>query len=98
MTFVRVATYPLRPGTTEEIVRRANETLVPLYRQQGGFEALSIIDAGDYLISISHWNSDVQARAGAEAAIAWVKQQTDLLTGPPTTSHFGTEVISVEAP
>ena len=45
MTFVRVATYPLRPGTTDEIVRRANEKLVPLYRQQAGFESLSIVDA-----------------------------------------------------
>ena len=32
MTFVRVATYPLRPGSTAEVVRRAKETLVPLYR------------------------------------------------------------------
>ena len=97
MTLVRVATYRLLPGSTDEVVRRANETLVPLHREQAGFESLSTIDAGHYVIPISHWNSDVRARADAEAAIAWVKQQTDLLTGPPTASHFGTEVISVEA-
>ena len=97
MPFVRVATCPVEPGSIDEVVRRANETRVPLYREQSGFEALSIVDAGDYLISISHWHSDLQARAGAEAVIAWVKGQGDLLTGPPTISHFGTEVISVEA-
>jgi len=74
-----------------------NETLVPLYRAQPGFESLSIVDAGDYVISISRWDSDRHAREAAENVIAWVKQQPDLVAGQPSTSHFGTEIVSVEA-
>ncbi len=95
VSFVRVATYAVQSGNTAELVRRVNETLVPLYREQRGFESLSIVDAGDYIVSISRWDSDQHAREGAEIAIAWAKQQTDLIAGPPSTSHFGTEVVSV---
>jgi heme-degrading monooxygenase HmoA len=97
MAYVRVATYSVRPGTSEEVTRRVNETLVPLYREQPGFESLSVVDAGDYVISISRWDCDQRAREGAEMAIAWVKQQSDLLTGPPLTSHFGTEIVAFRA-
>lgn len=96
MTFVRVATYVVRPGERVEVARRVTETLVPLYQAQAGFVSLSIVDAGDYVISISRWDTDQHAREGAEMAIAWVKQQTDLLTGPPTTSHFGSKIVAVE--
>ena len=97
MTFVRVATYSVQPGASAEITRRVNDTLAPLYREQAGFESLSIVDAGDYVVSISCWDSDEHAREGAEMAIAWVKQQADLLAGPPSTSHFGTEIVSIRS-
>jgi len=97
MTFVRVATYAVQPGNSDELTRRVNETLVPLYREQLGFVSLSIVDAGDYVVSISRWDSDEYAREGAEVAIGWVRQQTDLVAGPPSTSHFGTEIVAVEA-
>jgi hypothetical protein len=74
-----------------------DDTLVPLYRTQPGFISLSIVDAGDYVISISRWDTDQHAREGAETAIAWVKQQTDLLIGLPTSSHFGSEIAFAEA-
>ena len=96
MSFVRVATYPVQPGNTAELARRVKQTLVPMYREQPGFESLSIVDAGDYVVSISHWDSDQHAREGAELAIAWAKQQADLVAGPPSTSHFGTEIVSIE--
>lgn len=96
MTFVRVATYPVQPGQSDELTRRVNATLVPLYRRQPGFESLSIVDAGDYVVSISRWDSDHHARAGAEAAITWVREQADLVSGPPSTSHFGTEIVTVQ--
>ena len=81
MTFVRVATYSVPPGNTDELTQRVNETLVPLYRGQPGFESLSIVDAGDYVVSISHWDSDEHAREGAEVAITWVKSHVDQGSG-----------------
>jgi len=96
VTFVRVATYAVQPGQSDELTRRVNATLVPLYREQAGFESLSIVDAGDYVVSISRWDSDNHAREGAEVAIAWVKEQADLVSGPPSTSHFGTEIVAAE--
>ena len=96
MTFVRVATYSVQPGNSDEITQRVTETLVPLYRDQPGFESLSIVDAGDYFVSISRWDSDEHAREGAEVAITWVKAHDDLVAGPPSTSHFGTEIVSAQ--
>jgi hypothetical protein len=74
LSVVRVATYSVQPGSTAELVRRVNETLVPLYRGQSGFESLSIVDAGDYIVSITGLHSDQHAREGAEMAIARSRQ------------------------
>jgi heme-degrading monooxygenase HmoA len=96
LAFVRVATYAVRPSETDEIRRRIEKTLVPLYQAQPGFLSLSIVDAGDYIVSISNWDTGEHAREGAEVAIGWVKRQADLVTGPPTTSHFGSEIVFAE--
>lgn len=93
MTCLRVAAYPLDPGDVDEIVRRANEDLVPIYRDQEGFESLSVAATGDTIVSVSRWGSKDHAEKAAEAIRAWVKGQGDIL-GSPSANHIGEEVMS----
>jgi heme-degrading monooxygenase HmoA len=93
VTFVRVATYPFDPTSLPELSARAQEELVPIYRDQPGFRSLSVVAAGDEIVSISHWDSAEQARQGAEAAMAWAKEQQGL-TGPATSNRIGEEIVS----
>lgn len=94
MTFARVATYPIQPGSIDELTRRVNEKLLPLYREQQGFRSLSVVDAGKNVVSISHWDSVEHAKQGGQVAIGWAKEQSDLMTGYASSSHFGSEVVS----
>lgn len=95
MTFARVATYPIQQGSIDELTKRVNDKLVPLYKKQPGFQSLSVVDAGDNVVSISHWDSGPNAKEGGQAAINWAEEQSDLMTGSPSSSHFGSEVVSV---
>jgi heme-degrading monooxygenase HmoA len=92
MTAIRVAIYPLT-GSAEELVKRAQETLVPIYRDHAGFESLSVVEDADKIISITHWNSAEHAQEGGAAALEWVAKQSDLL-GPPIDRHIGEEIMS----
>jgi heme-degrading monooxygenase HmoA len=92
MTAIRVAIYPLL-GSADELVKRAEETLVPIYRDHAGFESLSVLQDADKIISITHWNSAEHAQEGGQAALEWVVQQSDLL-GPPVDRHIGPEIMS----
>jgi heme-degrading monooxygenase HmoA len=93
MTFVRVATYPFDSASLPELTSRAQEELLPIYRRQPGFRSLSVVAAGDEIVSISHWDNAEQARQGAEAAMAWAKGQQGL-TGPATSNRIGEEIVS----
>ena len=44
-------------------------------------------------MSISHWDSGEHAKDGAQAAIGWAKEQSDLMDGSPQASYLGTEVV-----
>jgi heme-degrading monooxygenase HmoA len=93
MTCLRVASYPVDSANVDEIVRRANDDLVPIYREQNGFESLSVASTGDQIVSVSRWASRGDAEAAAPAILDWVKGQSDILN-PPTASHIGDEVMS----
>jgi heme-degrading monooxygenase HmoA len=97
MTFARVATYSVKKDSIGELTRRVNEKLIPLYKEQTGFQSLSVVDAGDTVVSISRWDSDQHAQDGGRAAIGWAKEQSDLMDGSPASSHLGTEIVSVES-
>ena len=97
MTFARVATYSVKKDSIEELTRRVNEKLIPLYKEQQGFQSFSVVDAGDTVVSISRWDSDENAQEGGRAAIGWVKEQSDLMEGSPASTHFGTEIVSVDS-
>ena len=75
MAHVRLAVYQTRPGTVDEILRRAQSGMLPIFRQQPGFVAYEGVKTGDAeVVSISTWESAEQAQAAVQTAAGWVKE------------------------
>ena len=75
MAHVRVAVYQIKPGTANEIVRRAQSGMLPIFRQQPGFVAYEGVVTGDNeVVSISTWDSAEQAQAAVQTAATWVRE------------------------
>ncbi len=75
----RVAFYRLRSGTFVEVVRQVEAPggLLEIFRERPGFQSYELIETGAGLISVSHWESSVQADAATNAAAAWVVEHID---------------------
>jgi len=72
---VRVAIYQIRPGTADEILRRAQSGMLPIFRQQPGFVAYEgVVTADEEVVSISTWESAEQAQAAVHTAAGWVRE------------------------
>ncbi len=75
MAHVRVAVYKFKPGTMDEVIRRAQSGMLPTFRQQPGFVAYEVIQTGDDEgVSISTWESAEQAQAAIQTAAGWVQE------------------------
>lgn len=75
MAHVRIAVYTLKPGTVDEVIRRAQSGMLPLFRRQPGFVAYDVAKTGDDEgVSISTWDSAEQAQAAIQTAAGWVKE------------------------
>jgi heme-degrading monooxygenase HmoA len=75
MAHVRIAVYTCNPGTLDEVVRRAEADVLPLFRSQPGFIAYEVVKTGDDRgVSISTWKSAEQAQAAVATAAGWVKE------------------------
>src|SRR3954453_20852101 len=75
MAHVRVAVYQIKSGTADEILKRAQSGMLPIFRQQPGFIAYEGITTGDTeVVSVSTWESAGQAQAAIQTAGAWVKE------------------------
>ena len=61
-------------GDAQELARRAEEGLLPIFQSQPGFKAYSIIDTGGEIMSFSAWDSAEQAEAANAAAAEWVAE------------------------
>ncbi len=74
MQHVRTALYTFKPGTTDEVIRRAQEGMLPTFRRQPGFVAYGVVKTGENsAISLSFWQSREQADAAVQVAASWVK-------------------------
>jgi heme-degrading monooxygenase HmoA len=72
---VRVAIYQIMPGTADEILRRAQTGMLPIFRQQPGFIAYEgVVTVDDEVVSISTWESAEQAQAAVHTATGWVRE------------------------
>jgi heme-degrading monooxygenase HmoA len=84
MQQARVGLYKVKPGTADEVIRRAEADLAVTYRYQPGFVAYGLIKNGDdALISLSIWDTAEQAKAAIQTA---AEEQR----------HFGEMIESVD--
>jgi heme-degrading monooxygenase HmoA len=74
MQHVRVAVYKFKPGTVDEVARRAETGMLPTFRSQPGFVAYGIVKTGaDEAVSLSVWETQAQAEKAVQVAATWVK-------------------------
>ena len=91
-------------GRTSELVKQADETLVPSLSDLPGFSGYYLIEAGDGVMSsISFFDTSAQAEESTRLASNWVREQkleTALPNPPKVTSgevvaHRTSELASV---
>jgi heme-degrading monooxygenase HmoA len=72
-------------GSTEELMRRGKEEFVPIVMALPGFKAHHAVDCGGRgVMSISFWESKVDAMRSSEAAQEWISRSAvGLLPFPP---------------
>jgi hypothetical protein len=75
----RVAFYKLRSGSLEQVVRTVEDPggLLEIFRGQPGFCSYELVNTGAGLVSVSHWESEAQAKAATDAAAEWVAEHID---------------------
>ena len=61
-------------GDIQELARRAEEGMLPIFEAQPGFKAYSIIESAGEIISFSAWDSPDAAEAANAAASKWVSE------------------------
>jgi heme-degrading monooxygenase HmoA len=61
-------------GDAQELARRAEEGILPIFQAQSGFRAYSVIRSDDEIISFSAWDSAADAEAANTAAAGWVAE------------------------
>ena len=75
MPYARIAIYQFKPGTVDEVIRKAKEGMLPIFRQQPGFRRYATVKTGDdSAVSISTWDTQQEADAAVQKAAAWVTQ------------------------
>jgi len=77
MQYARIGVYKAKPGsalTADEAIRRSQNGMLPIFRNQPGFAGYGIVKTGqDSVISISFWQSRQQAEAAVQLAASWAK-------------------------
>jgi Antibiotic biosynthesis monooxygenase len=74
MQHARIGVYQVKPGTADEIARRAQAEMLPIFRSQPGFVAYGGVTTGvDTVISLSIWQTQEQAEAAVRGAASWIK-------------------------
>jgi len=53
MAVVRIAVYPIDASKVDELQDSVDSSLIPLYRQQPGCQALSLTHCGDSVVSVT---------------------------------------------
>jgi heme-degrading monooxygenase HmoA len=59
-------------GDVHEIVRQAEEGMLPIFQAQPGFRAYSLVVSDDEVFSFSAWETQESAEAAAAAAAEWI--------------------------
>jgi len=70
--YIVIRSYDLIPGTREEFIQRVQERLVPLLNRVPGFQAFTLLEAGDNNVTfISTFNKFADAKASARLTNDW---------------------------
>ena len=69
----RIARYTLS-GSAQELARKAEEGLLPIFQSQPGFKSYSVVESDGEIFSFSAWGSAEQAEAANIAAADWVAE------------------------
>ena len=80
MQHLRVGLYVLTGGTSDQVIERVRSKggMVEVFQQQPGFVAYGIgVTDDEFLISISIWDSAVQADAATAVAAEWVAEHIE---------------------
>ena len=72
MAYARVAVYE-NSGDYDEVVAKARQGLVPVYKEQAGFQSFFFVDGGETIVSFSQWDDERSAAAGAVVIAEWVR-------------------------
>jgi heme-degrading monooxygenase HmoA len=70
--YARLVTYSTT-GDPRELAKRAEEGVLPIFREQPGFRSYSLAEADGDLLSMSVWDSPEQIDAANTAAAEWVQ-------------------------
>jgi hypothetical protein len=76
----------IEPGRTSELVKKADETLLPSLTELPGFSGYSLIEAGDGVVSsIDFFDTKAHADESTRLASNWVREQKleTALPNPP---------------
>jgi heme-degrading monooxygenase HmoA len=69
----RIARYTFT-GDAQDIARRAEEGMLPIFQSQSGFKAYSLTETDGEILSFSAWESAEAADAANTAAAQWVAE------------------------
>jgi len=83
-------------GSSEELLRRAREEIVPVMKALPGFKALHVVDCGGRgLMSIGYWESKVAATRSSKVAREWVSRSAIGLIPFPPDMFEGDAVLDI---
>ncbi len=69
----RVATYTYT-GDAQELARKAEEEMLPIFQSQPGFKAYAIVATDEKIISFSAWDTAESAEAANAIVAQWVQE------------------------
>jgi hypothetical protein len=79
-------------GDARSIAQRAEEGVLPMFQGMPGFQAYSVVEAGDEIISFSAWDTREEAEAASAAVADWVKETK--LPVEPIDARYGEILFS----
>jgi hypothetical protein len=85
--FATIRRYEAIEGSTDELVKKADETLLPSLSELPGFSGYYLIEAGDGVMSsIGFFDTKAQADESTRVASNWVREQKleTALPNPPS--------------
>ena len=88
--YARVNATQWDPAKAEEGMRLTEETIVPSYQEQPGFQGYFLLTepGGDKAMAITLWETEADMDASAPVARAMIPKLRDILRAPPVTETY----------